>query len=244
MSACNDDCIKGTLAEGSPKGTIAQIGGVDAYFAKPAEKYDAAILICTDVFGSVFVNVQLIADAFAEHTGCLVVVPNMFGNDAVDPAVMTSGGFDFPTWLGKHHPSTKVHIIDAAVAELREKYGVKKIGAQGYCFGAKLVQGLVASGKVDAYSFAHPSFLKVPEDIETLKNTPGFWACAETDRIFSDADRIKTEEILKPTGKALFHLYPGTEHGFAVRAGEEKPKEAKQEALKEAIKFFKANLKA
>jgi hypothetical protein len=53
--------------DGKPTGTHEQIGGYDSYTIYPkGQKTEEAILILTDVLGHNFINVQLLADAFAE----------------------------------------------------------------------------------------------------------------------------------------------------------------------------------
>jgi dienelactone hydrolase len=71
-------CVKGTKHGGQPTGTHKQIGGYDNYTSYPEDqKTSRAILILTDVLGHNFINVQLLADAFAEN-GYFVVVPDLF----------------------------------------------------------------------------------------------------------------------------------------------------------------------
>lgn len=95
-------------------------------------------------------------------------------------------------------------------------------------------------------AIAHPAKLAIPTEIEAIK-CPTLWICAETDGTFPEADRVATQEILQKRGmKATFKLYPGTEHGFAVRGDDKNPvvREASHSALDEAIKFFKEELSA
>lgn len=47
----------------------------------------SAVVIATDVFGYSIVNAQLIADSIADHTGFLVVVPDLFNNSPLHPDV-------------------------------------------------------------------------------------------------------------------------------------------------------------
>lgn len=60
-----------------------------------------------------------------------------------------------------------------------------------------------------------------------------------------ESSRKLAEEILNKKGiPNVFKLYPGTEHGFAVRGNEndENIKNAKQSAFEESVKFFKMYL--
>lgn len=56
-----------------------------------------------------------------------------------------SEGFDFPRWLNHGSDGKNPHttaaidpIVEAAIKTLKEKHGVSKVGAVGYCFGAKV----------------------------------------------------------------------------------------------------------
>lgn len=145
---------------------------VETYFSYPADKStEKAILILTDVFGPRFINTQLIADQFAE-LGYFVAVPDLFHGDAL-PADLPPN-FDFPKWLNGppgHLPPGIDPVVDATIVELRTKYNVKKLGAAGYCFGAKYVVRHLRpdQGKIDVGYSAHPSFV----DADELKDIKG-----------------------------------------------------------------------
>lgn len=97
---------------------------------------------------------------------------------------------------------------------------------------------------MDAFAVAHPSLLKVPKDMQTIQK-PGLFLLAEVDSMFTDSMRKEAEEVLKTRDiRATFKVYPGTQHGFAVRGSEHKElvKEARRDALSQAIQFFKAEL--
>lgn len=66
-------------------------------------------------------------------------------------------------------------------------------------------------------------------------------AAAETDTIFPEDKRHKSEDILKKTGLPYqINLFSGVEHGFAVRGSEEKKVErfAKEQAFLQAVTWF------
>ncbi|KAB5566745.1 Alpha/Beta hydrolase protein [Coniochaeta sp. 2T2.1] len=138
-------CTIGVKHEGTPSGKSVKVGQHEAYLATPPEgkaHKDTAILYLPDVLG-IWQNAQLIADQFAAN-GYLTLVPDLFNGDPIP--VNGLGGMDIMTWLkegsdGKH-PHTK-EVVDPIVVEaikvLKEEYGVKKIGAVGYCFGGKVL---------------------------------------------------------------------------------------------------------
>jgi dienelactone hydrolase len=82
------------------------------------------------------------ADQFAAN-GYLTLLPDLFNGDAIP--LNSFGKIDVMAWLnhgsdGKN-PHTKEYvdpIVEEAIKALKEQYGIKKIGAVGYCFGAKV----------------------------------------------------------------------------------------------------------
>jgi len=243
MSTC-EDCIKGFIGSGKPCGEITDVGGIECYVSRPANKSKSAIIISTDIFGHTLVNNQHIADSFA-NCGFLTVVPDYFSGDVAPEGILNgTATFDFGAWMQKHNPSTKLPIVHKVMNALKEKEGIQKIGAIGFCYGAKIVISLAGDKKIDAAAVAHPSLLEIPGDIEKIQ-TPSLWLCAEIDQAFPEQSREATKKILKDRGmKADFKFYPGTTHGFAVRGNEkdEKVQAAKTQALKEAVEFFKVEL--
>ena len=109
-------------------------------------------------------NPQLIADQLAEN-GYFVMMPDLFNGD---PVPLNRGGdFDIQKWKeGEYNKKKHGHlppnidpIIDAMLVEMRTKYNCEKIGAIGYCFGAKYVIRHLRPGekKIDVGYCAHPS---------------------------------------------------------------------------------------
>jgi dienelactone hydrolase len=113
-----------------------------------------------DVIGHSFLNVQLIADQFAAN-GYFVVIPDMFHGDTV--SLNPQPGFDFMKWMGNHPTSEGDEVTQAVIKELKEKYGAKKIGTVGYCWGAKYCVRFLKKGQTDAAFVAHPSFVAADE---------------------------------------------------------------------------------
>jgi dienelactone hydrolase len=97
-------------------------------------------------------NSQLIADQFAAN-GYYTLLVDEFDGDSL--TLNRPPGFDFQAWRGKHTPEKIDPIVEAAVKYLKDK-GMKKIGAVGYCFGAKYVCRLLNGRGVDVGYCAHP----------------------------------------------------------------------------------------
>lgn len=81
--------------------------------------------------------------------------------------------FNWSKWLNGppgHLPERVDPVIEEVIKTLRgSEYGVKRLGAVGYCFGAKyVVRGLREGGGVDAGFIAHPS-LVVADELKQIK---------------------------------------------------------------------------
>lgn len=102
-----------------------------------------------DVFG-IWPNSQLIADLFAQH-GYITVVLDLYNGDSV-PLNMPEG-FDVRAWLKEGSDGNSPHTIPYVdpTVELGIKFmrdmGVTRLGAVGYCHGAKVSQVIQISAK-------------------------------------------------------------------------------------------------
>jgi len=75
------DCIRGSILDGTPSGTVKKVGGVDVYFVSGASEPTSktfGVIYLTDAFGLALVNSKLIADKIANALGCDVWVPDLF----------------------------------------------------------------------------------------------------------------------------------------------------------------------
>lgn len=88
------------------------------------------------------------------------------------------------------------------------------------------------------------------EEVEALEG-PLSIAAAETDSIFPEEKRHKTEEILKGLSQGSkklayqINLYSSVSHGFATRAdlSDKRQKYAKEQAFLQAVQWFDFYLK-
>ncbi|KAI0026220.1 dienelactone hydrolase [Xylariomycetidae sp. FL0641] len=239
-------CTVGVKHEGTPTGSMIKVGKYDAYLATPdpakAHK-DAAVLYLPDIIG-IWQNSQLMADQYAAN-GYLCLIIDVFNGDAL--SLNRPDDFDLMGWLTKgssgdnpHTPEGVDPIVEQACKFLREEKGVKKLGAVGYCFGAKYVARHYKNG-INCGYMAHPSFVDEAE-LEGFQ-APLSIAAAETDEIFPAEKRHRSEEILKASGRQYqINLYSGTVHGFSVRCDTSKKHEryAKEQAFLQAVAWFDA----
>ncbi|UJR24681.1 hypothetical protein I4U23_006054 [Adineta vaga] len=220
-------------------GHTEEIAGVKTYKTGEGK---SAIVICTDVFGNSFINVQKVADSFAQGAQVTVLIPDYFNGDPIDPDVPDLWDV-LPSWLEKHPPSDACASIAKFISSIKGHY--ESIQVIGFCYGAKAVVHLIThselSSTVKAAVVGHPSFL-VKEEASQIKR-PILFLCAENDSLFTSDLRQEFEKELKANGLGQFIEYPGTVHGFVVRPdGSEQVNQQQHKAIQDAIEFFKKNI--
>eukprot|EP01113_Clastostelium_recurvatum_P016367 TRINITY_DN1934_c0_g1_i2.p1 TRINITY_DN1934_c0_g1~~TRINITY_DN1934_c0_g1_i2.p1 ORF type:complete len:249 (+),score=31.77 TRINITY_DN1934_c0_g1_i2:35-781(+) len=212
-------CKSGHEHEGQTKGNVVEIAGLKTYVIKHADSHGKAFVYLTDIFGFDFVNAQLIADTISEKAHVDVYIPDIIEGDTA-PLGMLRGektDFDFMVWATKHPKDHVYPLVEKFIQEIRNKHAVTKIAVLGVCWGAWAAVKIGSTDLVDLVVTAHPSLLDMPADIEALRK-PAFFACAETDFLFSDEHRKAAQDILAKRGDGSeARVYPGTTHGFLVR---------------------------
>ena len=135
-----------------------------------------------------------------------------------------------------------------------------KIGAAGFCWGGKHTIELAKDDPkhrvtrhssqtlssapeslIDAAFVAHPTFIKVPDDIDPIK-IPISWSVGEEDMQMKGPDVQKMKAILESKTDAQHdvQLIPGAIHGFAICTHPENKEEmvAAQRAEEQAVSWF------
>ncbi|KAI9678029.1 MAG: hypothetical protein M1817_005973 [Caeruleum heppii] len=130
------------------------------------------------------------------------------------------------------------------------------IGVAGFCWGGKYAVELThptattPDGKplVDVAFTAHPSFVKVPEDVEKVRR-PLSIAIGTKDMVMNVKAIERVQDVLAGLEKkervvSEVVVYEGAKHGFAVRGnpGDEKEKEHGQKAEDQAVAWFAEHL--
>ncbi|CAL3962761.1 unnamed protein product [Diplocarpon coronariae] len=238
-------CTIGVKHEGAPTGKSIKFDNIEGYVAEATGKTihkGTAILFLTDVIG-IWSNSQLMADQYAAN-GYYTLVPDLFKGDQL--SLNRPADFDVMAWVTKGTGGNNPHtweavdpIVDKSIKYLQDQ-GYEKIGAVGYCFGAKYVARYLPTGKgINAGFVAHPSFIE--EDELAAIQGPLSIAAAETDHIFPKEKRYRSEEILLETKQPYqVTLFGGVVHGFAVRCDVSKKHEkfAKEQAFLQAVTWF------
>ncbi|KAI1760102.1 dienelactone hydrolase [Hypoxylon sp. FL1150] len=244
--APTDCCVRGIKYVGEPKGQDIKIGNWDAYITVPqnamAEAHGfSALLFIPDVIG-IWQNSKLIADQFAAN-GYLTLVLDIYNGDAL--ALNRPEGFDFEGWIAHgstgdnpHTPKAIDPIVEAAIGYLREERGVNRLGAVGYCFGAKYVARHQQNG-IDVGFIAHPSFV-TEEELRGFR-APLSIASGSVDNLFPAEQRHQSEGWLDAKGDPWqLNVYSGVDHGFAVRGDPSSRTQrfGKEQAFLQAVNWF------
>jgi len=242
MSFCKD-CISGVRYEGTDEGKYEVINGIKTYVATPKADYpkDKAIIYLPDVFGLELPNNRLLVDDFARN-GFKVYSPDLFEDDPIPADALSTGKFDFPTWLGKHGAEHAGKRARKVIEGLKGQ-GITVYGGTGYCYGARLVFDLAFDNVIQVAVVAHPSLLK-PEDLDTYiaksKAPLLINSCEEDDAFPKTFAETADQKFAKFAPGYRRTYYEGASHGFAVRGDISKPtvKTAKEGAFKESVEWL------
>lgn len=129
-------------------------------------------------------------------------MPDLFHGDPIP--LNPPAGFELMKWLlgakaggeGPGHPVERVEpVVKAAIKHMKEEMGVKRLGAVGYCFGAKYVVRSLGDGGVDVGYSAHPSLVE-PEELEKIKG-PYSIAAAGTSMASSNSPALVRRNALR-----------------------------------------------
>ncbi|KAI5306866.1 hypothetical protein KEM56_006693 [Ascosphaera pollenicola] len=240
-------CYTGFKHEGTAQGKITKFAGYDAYVTYPENKStERAVVFLGDILGINLINSQLLADEWAKK-GYFVVMPDLLFGDVVQ--FNQIGKIDMQKWyLGEmnekkiaHTPDVIDPIISAVIKELKEKYGAKKIGGAGYCFGAQYVCRFLADPEngFQAGYFVHPGNL-TDEEVENVKG-PLSIAAAQHDPLFP-LERLREvhDILLKKDLPFQINYYQGVRHGFATKGdpNDKVVKWAKENTFEQSVNFF------
>ncbi|KAG1734700.1 Alpha/Beta hydrolase protein [Suillus paluster] len=214
------DCNSGSILEGKPTGSFAEIDGIRAYLASSTENANGrqggrAIILLSDAFGLPLVNSHLLADKFSKELSCDVWIPDLFNGkplfdvDGMAEDLMPKQPRTWPLWdkirflftillprsgvMFRSRPSVVDPRTTAFIKRVREQRKYDKVGAVGYCFGGSLGVRLAPLNIFDSLVVCHPGAVSEAE-IKAI-NIPTSWVCAEDDMAFVPAIRNKAEAL-------------------------------------------------
>ncbi|KAK1414148.1 hypothetical protein QVD17_29889 [Tagetes erecta] len=220
------------FSSGDDSGQIKQIASLNSYVSGNPNSKTAVILI-SDVYGYKAPKLRKIADKIAYAAGYYVVVPDFFFADPFIPKTKLQD------WIKNHPPKSSVDFAKSVIHALKEK-GITKIGAAGFCWGAKVVVELAKDADIQVAALLHPTFVTL-DDIKEVK-VPVAILAAEFDKI-SPPEVVKQFETAlqaKPEVDHFVKIFPGVSHGWTVRYKDEDIATAKSadEAHQDLLDWF------
>ncbi|XP_059632576.1 endo-1,3;1,4-beta-D-glucanase-like isoform X2 [Cornus florida] len=184
-------------------------------------------------------NLRKLADKVGA-AGFYVVVPDfLYGDPHGDNAEKP-----LQVWIKDHEPNKGFEDAQHVISALESK-GVSKIGAAGFCWGAKVVVELAKYAYIQAAVMLHPSFVTL-DDIQGVK-VPISVLGAEIDN-YSPPELLKQFEgalNAKPEVDGFVKIFPGATHGWTVRYKDEDEVAVKsaEESHRDMLNWFVNYLK-
>ncbi|XP_051127985.1 endo-1,3;1,4-beta-D-glucanase-like [Andrographis paniculata] len=225
-----------TLSPGAGVGHVEQIGGLSSYVCGPPDS-KLAVIFVPDVFGYEAPKLRSFADKVGA-AGYYTVVPDFFHGNAYDTKE------PIMEWIKGHGPDQGFEAAKPVIETLKSK-GVTKIGALGFCWGAKVVVELAKYAYIQAGVLLHPSFVTT-EDIQAVK-VPISVLGAEIDQMSPPELVKKFEDILNanPEVDGFVKIFKGMTHGWSCRYKDEDASEIRsaEEAHKDALEWLHKHIK-
>ncbi|CAA3021244.1 endo-1,3 1,4-beta-D-glucanase-like [Olea europaea subsp. europaea] len=241
MSGPHSQCCENppTLGSSTGIGHVEELGGLKCYISGSAGSKLAVILV-SDVFGYEAPNLRKLADKVAA-AGFYTVVPDFLNGDPYEPENVDR---PFQIWIKDHGPDQGFEDAKPVIEALKSK-GIEKIGAVGFCWGAKVAVELAKYAYIQASVILHPSFVSL-EDIQAVKVPISILGAENDER--SPPELLKEFDATlnaKPEVDAFVKVFPGVSHGWSVRYkdNDEATKKCAEEAQKDmldwCIKYLK-----
>ena len=222
---------------------VAIRDGMRGYLAEPATPNGAGIVVIQEIFG---INAVMrgLADRLAE-AGTVALVPDLFWR--LEPGVDITDKTD-ADWkkaldlMNRFDVAKGVEDIQAAIALLRARPDVRKVGAVGYCLGGQLAYLTAARTDADAsvgyYGVNIPAFLGEAANIAK----PLMLHIAAEDGFVPKPAQEQMVAALKDNPNVTLHRYDGVDHAFARPGGAHYDRNAADLANSRTADFLRRHL--
>jgi carboxymethylenebutenolidase len=215
----------------------------DGYLTRGEEENGAGIILIQEIFG-VNDHIRDVANLYAQE-GYTVLAPDLFWR--TDPGLsMGYSPAEIEKGIGimqKQDLEKMTQDLIDAIAVLRKRPGIKKVGAVGYCMGGMLAYRLACRNACDAvvsyYGGGVDQQLAESAKIKTLM----LMHFADSDDYIPMPAIEKIKQAVVPA-KAVVHVYKGCDHGFNCDQRGSYNRQAAMLAFARSLEFFNQTVTA
>ncbi len=211
-------------------------GDTTAYVALPAEvTADTKAVVIIHEYWGLNDHIKDIAGRYAKE-GFVAVAPDLYRGTVTDDKQEASKLMD------ALETEDGLNIIDRAVVEATEKYGITRFGITGFCMGGTFA--LEAACKLEGIHAAAPFYGDIPEEF-TLQNLkcPVLFISATKDQWINTEKVEELERIAKANMLPIESVKYEADHAFFNDTRPEVyDKTAAKDAWKKVIEFFNEKL--
>jgi len=238
-------------AEYKNKGSMEAVGKIKAYVVRPSTPSNKALICVPDIFGLDSGRTKAICDDYSEKLGCLVIMPDILGNDVYDmswgwPNANMGNMLWFMRWCTRHNPNKEIGVFKANVKPFLEKEKIEKFACFTFCWGALIGAALSALPECKGQVGFHPSYNAFQATFFASKATilgsikcPQLYLPGNNDIVKPNGE-FDTFIREKTSQEVTVHVYEKEMHGFVNRGDVSNPDVAKdvQAALEEGEVFL------
>jgi carboxymethylenebutenolidase len=221
-------------------------GSFSAYVALPAGDGPApGMMVIQEIFG-INATVRAICDDYAAR-GFIAVAPDLFWRQ--QPGIQldstTKEGWDKAMALFQAFSETKgVEDLITTLSWLRaHKLCNGKAGTVGYCLGGKLAFLMATRSDADASVGYYGVGIEGSVGEAGAITKPLMLHVAARDSFSSPEAQKEILAALETNIHVTTHVYPGVDHAFARKGGDNYNAEAAELADRRTAEFFESNLK-
>ncbi len=211
-------------------------GDTTAYVAMPAKTgEDSRAIIVVQEYWGLNEHIKDIANRYAKE-GFIAVAPDLYRGEATTDKNVAA------QLMENLEIEDGLDIINNAMRQAEDKYGVTKFGINGFCMGG--TYALEAACKLEGLSASAPFYGDIPDEF-TLKGLkcPVLFVSATKDGWINPERVAELERIAKENTLPIESIKYEADHAFFNDTRENVyDAEAAKDAWKRVIEFFNENL--